>query len=70
MSRGLPLLRLRSNHVRLLCLLALPGWPGVAGVVRQVAFVISRPAPHVRRFTIYRRAARPPACPTEGPWTA
>ena len=71
MSRAAPLLRLRSNRSRLLCLLALPSWHfPMNGLVRQVALVISRPAPHFRRFTVYRREVTRPVAPTEGPWAA
>ncbi|MDE3075531.1 MAG: hypothetical protein KGJ86_08885 [Chloroflexota bacterium] len=55
----------------MLCLVVVPGWrKGVAGLIREVAFVISRRAPHFRRFTVYRRIVTTPGYPSEGPWAA
>jgi hypothetical protein len=54
-SRALPWLRLRPGRGRLLCLVVLPRPLVRSGrFTRELAFVASRRAPHLRRLSVLR----------------
>jgi len=64
-------IRLRTVGGRLCCLIRLPLLgAGTRGLVADTTLVASPSAPHLRRFTVYRRLAGPPSPPDGAPEAA
>lgn len=64
-------IRLRTLGGRLYCLIRLPRLgAGARDLVAETTLVASPSAPHLRRFTVYRRLAGPPSHPDGAPEAA